>query len=94
MRDGTVAEWARHGYASRFEHRVGARWQTLVDLAASSASLGDTTTRQYWRERIMSVDCDSVVNVVAAAPDVSEIARRFTVELIMVNRGRLLDVLD
>lgn len=41
----------------------------------------------------MSVDSDSVMKLVAAAPELSEIARGFTVELITVNRGRLLDVL-
>jgi hypothetical protein len=33
------------------------------------------------------------MRLAAAAPEMSEIARGFTVELIMVNRGRLLDVL-
>jgi hypothetical protein len=93
LRDGTVPRWASRGKAYRFEHRVGSRWQTLVDLAASAISVCGPTTRGFWHERIMSVDSDSVVSLVAAAPEMSEIVRRFTVELIMVNRGRLLDVL-
>ncbi|MDT5355114.1 MAG: hypothetical protein QOJ56_3646 [Mycobacterium sp.] len=93
LHDGTVPRWASRGKAYRFEHRVGSRWQTLVDLAASAISVCGPTTRGFWRERIMSVDSDSVMRLAAAAPEMSEIARGFTVELIMVNRGRLLDVL-
>jgi hypothetical protein len=93
LHDGTVLRWASRGKAYRFEHRNGSRWQTLVDLAASAISMCGPTTRGFWRERIMSVDSDSVMKLVAAAPELSETARSFTVELIMVNRGRLLDVL-
>ena len=52
IRDGTVASWANHGYARRFEHRPGTRWQTLVDLAESAIELCRPGTREYWRERI------------------------------------------
>jgi hypothetical protein len=93
IHDGTVASWASRGYARRFEHRPGTRWQTLVDLAESAIALCGPRTRDYWRERILSVASDSVVDLVAAAPELSEITGRFTVELVMVNRGRLLDVL-
>lgn len=93
LRDGTIPRWASKGKAYRFEHRPGDRWQTLVDLAASATSLCGPATRGFWRERIMSVDSASVLSMVAAAPDLSETARHFTVELIMVNRGRLLDAL-
>mgnify|MGYP001451798798 CR=1 FL=1 len=51
-------------------------------------------TRDYWRVRITSIDSDAVMGLVAAAPGVSEVTRRFTTELVMVNRGRLLDVLS
>ncbi|VAZ63164.1 hypothetical protein [Mycobacterium kansasii] len=94
LRDGTVPRWASRGKAYRFEHGRGTRWQTLVELAHSATALCESTTRDYWRERIMAVDTDSVARVVAAAPAMSEIARRFTVEFIMINRGRLLDVLS
>jgi len=93
MHDGTVAMWASRGYARRFEHRSGTRWQTLVDVADSATTLCGPTTRDYWRERITAVNSDSVVNLVGSASEMSEITRRFIVELIMVNRGRLLDVL-
>lgn len=93
LRKGSVSEWAARGRASRFEHRRGSRWQTLVELAGSAVALCPAVTRTYWRERILSVDSDSVVGVVDAARDLSDVTRRFTIDLIMVNRRRLLDVL-
>jgi hypothetical protein len=90
----TVAGWAGRARARRFERRAGEECQTLVDLACSAANLCPLETREYWRDRVLSVGCDSVERVVAAAPDLTDIARRFTVELIMVNRGRLLNVLS
>ncbi len=93
LRDGTVMKWAEHGYASRFEHRKGTRWQTLVELAGHAIGLCGPSTRQYWCERILSVEAESVEDLFAAAPGMTETAYRFTVELVKVNRGRLLDVL-
>jgi hypothetical protein len=49
--------------------------------------------REHWRGRMLSLESGAVEDLLAAAPGVTEIARRSTVELIMVNRGRLLDVL-
>ena len=89
----TVATWARRGRARRFEHRSGTSPQTLVDLAGSAIALCSRRTREFWRDQISSVECGSVSGVVEAAPDLSANTRRFTVELVMVNRGRLLNVL-
>ena len=59
----------------------GPNRQTLVDLAESAIELSGPGTREYWRERIMSVKSGSVEALVAAAPELSEITRCFTVEL-------------
>lgn len=88
-----VAQWASRGRARCFEHRAGERCQTLVELAQSAIALCMSETREHWRERILSVQCGPVSDVVAAAPDLSDFTRRFIVELVVVNRGRLLDVL-
>ena len=90
---GTVAGWASGGRARRFEHRAGRTCQTLVDLAGSAVTLCEAGTREYWRERILSVVPDAVRDLVAGAPEISETTRLFTIELVMINRGRLLDVL-
>lgn len=93
VRDSTVADWAKRGRAYRFEHRRSARWQTLVDVAAAAVALCPQGTRTHWGERILSVDADSVADVVAGAPGVSDVTQQFTIKLVMANRERLLDVL-
>jgi hypothetical protein len=93
LRFGTVSAWAARGRATRFEHRRGDRWSTLVELAGSAVALCTPNTREFWRDRVLSVDPDSIGDMVETAPGLSDITRRFTIELIMVNRGRLLDVL-
>lgn len=92
--NGGVEGWARRGRARRFEHLAGAPRRTLVDLAGAAVALCPSETRDHWHDRIMSVDCGSVDRVVAAAPELSDVARSFIAELVMVNRGRLLDVLS
>jgi hypothetical protein len=89
----TVADWAHSGRARRFQHRSGTTTQTLVDLAGSAVALCSHKTREFWRNRVSSVECASVNSVVDAAPNLSAVTRKFVVELVMVNRGRLLDVL-
>lgn len=93
LRNHTVESWAKKGRASRFEHRPGDRWHTLVDLALSAVELCPDSTRAHWRSMLLSVDAGVVGQVVDAAPDVSEIGAEFTIRLLMVNRERLLDVL-
>jgi hypothetical protein len=56
-------------------------------------SLCASSTSQYWRERILSLESQTVGDLLAAAPGTTETTHRFTVELVKVNRGRLLDVL-
>lgn len=90
---GTVADWAHSGRARRFEHQRGVPRQTLVDLAASAAGLCSPGTGSHWRERILSVDADSIKGLVESAPGLSTHTHRFITELVMINRGRLLDVI-
>ncbi len=90
---GTVAEWALKGRATRFEHRGSADVSTLVQLAAAAMELCQKATASYWRERILSVEPDSINALVASAPELSEVTRQFIGELVMFNRRRLLDVI-
>lgn len=93
LESGTVERWARRGKAYRFAHRRGSRWRTLVDLAEDAAALCPADTRAFWREQLLSVDADVVAETCAAAPTLSDVGQRFTTELVMVNRERLLSVL-
>jgi len=94
LRDGALARWALKGKARRFEHAPGTPWQTLVALAGDASRLCRDEVRTYWIDRLLSVDRDSVVDVVSSAPDLADVALEFVVELVMVNRGRLLDELS
>ena len=94
LRGGSVGRWANQGKASRFEHRGRTPWQSLVGLAGSSARLCRDDVRAYWRDRVMSVGRDSVIEVVDAAPALADVTREFIVELVMANRRRLLDELS
>lgn len=89
---GTVAEWAHSGRARRFEHQRGVQRQTLVDLAASAVAHCPSDTGTYWHERILSVDAGSIEGLVESAPGLSAATRRFITELVLINRGRLIDV--
>jgi hypothetical protein len=91
--EGTVANWALGGRANKFEHSRGSRPQSLVELAALAVTLCPPDTGTHWRHRIVSVDADSIDHLVGSAPELSIETRRFIAELVMINRGRLLDVL-
>lgn len=94
LRAGSVARWAGQGKARRFEHVRGTPWRSLVELAGAAMQLCGDPTRRHWREVVLSVDRDSVVDVVSAAPVLADVTRDFIVELVMANRGRLLDELS
>src|SRR3954452_2958374 len=85
LADGAVAQWAAHGSARQFEHRRGAPRQSLVDLARSAAALCDQAVRRYWLDAVTAMQRDLVGAVLAAAPAMSEVARDFTQEMIMIN---------
>lgn len=94
LRDGSVGRWACRGRARRFEHFRGTPWQSLVALAGDASRLCRDEVRTYWRGRVLSVDRDSVREIVSLAPDVADVALEFVIELVMVNRERLLNELD
>jgi hypothetical protein len=94
LRDGSVARWASQGKARRFEHARSTPWQSLVALAGDASRLCRDEVGTFWRDRVLSVDRDSVIEVISPAPGVPDVALEFVVELVMVNRGRLLDELS
>ncbi len=94
LREGSVARWASQGKARRFEHVRGTPWQSLVALAGDASRLCRDEVRTYWRDRVLSVDRDSVRDIVSPAPGVADVSLEFLVELVMVNRERLLNELN
>lgn len=94
LREGSVARWASQGKARRFEHVRGTPWQSLVALAGDASRLCRDEVRAYWRNRVMSVERDLVEDIVSPALGVADVALEFLVELVMVNRERLLNELS
>jgi hypothetical protein len=92
--DNSVARWASQGKAKRFDHTSGTRWQSLVALAGGASRLCRDDVRTYWLDRVLSVDRDSVGDIVSHAPGLAVVAREFVVELVLKNRERLLDELS
>jgi hypothetical protein len=86
-RDG-VADWAAKGTAQRFERASEGRL-TLVELASKALSLCSPAARAHGRGRVAEVDAAFWEQVVARVPELSDPARRFAVELLAVNHGRL-----
>ncbi len=93
LADGTVAKWCGRGTARQFEHHKGQPRQSLVQLARSASMLCSSTVRGHWLDVMMSVSTDLMDELLSATPELSPTTRTFTRELVMVNRGRLLDAL-
>jgi hypothetical protein len=93
LSNGTVESWARKGAARQFEHRRGHR-QSLVELARSAVALCPERVQRHWLDSVLSVQSDVVDLLLDAAAGLSDATRQFTREVIMINRGRLLDALQ
>jgi len=88
-RDG-VAAWAERGTAWRFEHPAGGPPPTLVQHARNAFTTAADGVASYWMAKVESVRDTDVDDVLRRATRMSEPARRFAMELLRVNRRRLL----
>jgi hypothetical protein len=84
-----LAAWCRRGRGRRFEGFAG---QTLVQLAAEAAAMLPDAHRAWWRAQLQTVSVDMYKEVVSRTPRMSELASEFTVQILTLNQGRLLDV--
>jgi hypothetical protein len=94
MRDSTVEQWASKAPARQFEHVLGAPRRRLLDVACEALALCHASVRSYWREAVVALEEDRIELIVSHVPDLTNITRRFTMEMLTINRRRLLDVLD
>jgi hypothetical protein len=83
-----VDQWARRGFAHRFE---GGRRVTLVDYAAAALTSAGPAVRDVWLGWLDDVADQSIESVIATTPEMSEPTRTFCLTLLGVNRRRLLD---
>lgn len=84
----TVAAWAARGRSSHFAGRP-----VLVDLAAQALQRVGEAASELWRERLERVDDEAWKTAVRQVPPplMSQVDRTFVLELLRVNRRRLLD---
>lgn len=91
QRDGGVLGWCLKGTAFRYEHRPGKAPPTLVEMAVRALALASPEAREYWPDILDDLVEDEIRGIVARLPELSEAARTFTTEVVLVNRKRLLD---
>lgn len=87
LSDGLRA-WANKGFATRFE---GCRRVTLVSFALEALDVASPKARAHWLNVVEVLDLEICADAVGAVDGLSAATRRFVVELVKVNRGRLLD---
>ncbi|MEU0508331.1 hypothetical protein [Amycolatopsis sp. NPDC006125] len=91
LKNNQVGDWVRKGTAWRFEHDPASPPPTLVALAREALVTAGEDVRSYWLDRLLSVDADDLVNLVSRVPKMSDPARTFAMEVLRLNRERLLN---
>ena len=87
-----VDGWARRGTAWRFEHRPPmSSVETLVDLAVRSLGRASPAARAIWPRAVSRFRVSDVVHIVREDLEMSEVAGTFALELLQINRQRLVD---
>lgn len=89
LANGTVDGYARKGRAQRFEKATDGRL-TLVELAHRALDQASPTANDRWTAALVSVSDEVLQNTVDRVPEMSDPARRFTLQLMTTNRRRLL----
>ena len=88
-----VKHWAERGRAHRFEHDPRlppSEVATLVTTAHHALDLAGERARRHWTERLRTLDWTEVEDVVMRTPGLSDVTATFILELLVINRRRLL----
>lgn len=80
--------FAQGGKATKFE---GRRLE-LVEVAADALRQAGPEAQSYWYGQLERVDTETCATVLASVPRLSEGSRNFCLQLLDINRRRLLDV--
>lgn len=88
LRDDEVESWCSRGRARTFATRPN-----LVDLAGQSWTMAQPPAQAVIRHRIFELDLGVIERAISEIPAelMSDCARRFAVEVVRINRRRLLD---
>lgn len=89
LREGTLQRWVAKGTAWRFEH--DRKPATLVEIAALGLGAVQPVVRLTWLDRLARLDVSSITSAVRMVPGLSDVAARFSIEVMCANRRRLLD---
>lgn len=87
---GGVRTWARRGDAYRFERAHGARRSSLVEHAAAGLLRCPVEVRRHWLDAVDALVPSQLTAIVRAVPDLSEVTAIFLIEVLTINRERLL----
>jgi hypothetical protein len=87
--DRGVERWCLRGCASSFEVPTV---MTLVELARQALDLASPAAREHWLGQMAGVEESACDDIVARVPNLSESTRSFVIEVLSINRRRLLDV--
>ena len=80
-----VEQFARRGFAGRFED---GKHVPLVDLAlAAVARTGGRA--QEWLRKLHDLEPSEIERVISRIPEMSDVRRRFVVDLLLINQRRL-----
>jgi len=88
---GGVRSWCRKGTAYRFEYTPGRSPQTLVEAAVRALGLASPEARQHWPRQVDRVTEQDMTSIIERLPEMSEVARTFAKEVLLMNRKRVLD---
>ena len=81
--------WARRGRSPHFPGKP-----SLISVAVEAQALASPSASAYWLRRLRAVDTNAVAMLLDAVPSkvLSDPSRRFCLQLLELNRRRLLDV--
>jgi hypothetical protein len=93
LASGSVSTWAERGRAQRFEHnpdRPKSEIPSLVDVARDGLAIAGGRAERFWLDRLHALDRGQVESVVRRVAGLSDVTATFILELLDINRRRLL----
>lgn len=83
--------FAHRAQAQRFEHARPKHAVSLVSFADEALQMAGDTVRSFWFDSLGTLSKGSLATLLDQLPVMSELSRTFAVELLDINRRRLLD---
>ncbi len=84
--------YAAKGFALKFEDGGKVPKIQLTSVAADALDAAASAARELWLDRLAAVGAQDCGEAFAGVPRMSDAARTFSIDLLMINRRRVLDV--